>query len=79
MPLLIGKRRLECFDTGWGARIPCSHPRPVGGLANRIDRLFHPIDAAPADYVDWGGTSKARMNEWVTTDALFVLNAAGRL
>jgi len=31
-----------------------------------------------ADSVDWGGASKKRMNEWVTTDALFVLRAAGR-
>jgi hypothetical protein len=30
-------------------------------------------------YVDWGGTGKSRMNEWVTTDALWVLRAAGRL
>lgn len=29
------------------------------------------------DYVDWGGTSKAAMNPWVTADALFVLKAAG--
>lgn len=28
--------------------------------------------------VDWGGTSKLRMNEWVTADALYVLKAAGR-
>jgi len=34
--------------------------------------------ALNADYVDWGGTSKARMNEWVTADALGVLSAAGR-
>lgn len=32
-----------------------------------------------ADYVDWGGTSRIRMNEWVTTDALYVLREAGRL
>jgi len=32
-----------------------------------------------ADYEDWGGTGKSRMNEWVTTDALWVLRAAGRL
>lgn len=31
------------------------------------------------DHVDWGGTSKRRMNPWVTADALFVLRAAGRL
>lgn len=28
--------------------------------------------------VDWGGTSIRRMNEWVTADALYVLQAAGR-
>lgn len=32
-----------------------------------------------ADYVDWGGTSAKRMNEWVTADALFVLKQFGRL
>ena len=31
-----------------------------------------------ADVVDWGGTSKRVMNEWVTADALYVLRAAGR-
>jgi hypothetical protein len=30
------------------------------------------------DNVDWGGTSKLRMNPWVTADALLVLTAAGR-
>ena len=30
-----------------------------------------------AELVDWGGTSKRRMNEWVTADALFVLKAFG--
>jgi len=29
------------------------------------------------DYIDWGGTSKVRMNPWVTADALYVLKAAG--
>ena len=28
--------------------------------------------------VNWGGTAKNRMNEWVTADALYVLRAAGR-
>lgn len=32
-----------------------------------------------ADYVDWGGTSKNKRNEWVTADALMVLTAAGRV
>jgi hypothetical protein len=31
-----------------------------------------------ADYVDWGGVSKKRMNPWVTADALSVLVKAGR-
>lgn len=35
--------------------------------------------AAHADYVDWGGTSRSRMNDWVTVDALGVLQAAGRV
>jgi hypothetical protein len=28
------------------------------------------------DYVDWGGTKKKVMNEWITSDALFVLKKA---
>jgi hypothetical protein len=32
-----------------------------------------------ADYVDWGGASKSKMNPWVTTDALSVLVSAGRI
>jgi hypothetical protein len=31
------------------------------------------------DYVDWGGTSIRRLNEWITADALYVLRAAGRI
>ncbi len=31
------------------------------------------------DWVDWGGTSSVRANEWVTADALAVLRAAGRI
>ena len=31
------------------------------------------------DFLDWGGTSKRRMNPWVTTDAVGVMKAAGRL
>jgi len=31
------------------------------------------------EQVDWGGTSRLRMNEWVSADALTVLRAAGRL
>lgn len=32
-----------------------------------------------AELVEWGGTSKRRMNDWVTADALFVLKAFGLL
>jgi hypothetical protein len=31
------------------------------------------------DYVDWGGTSTRRSNEWTTLDALYVLREADRL
>ncbi len=31
------------------------------------------------DYVDWGGTSIRRSNEWTTADALYVLREAGRI
>ena len=30
------------------------------------------------DFVDWGGTSTRRTNQWVTAEALTVLHAAGR-
>lgn len=33
--------------------------------------------ALNADSVDWGGTSKSKMNEWVTVDALYVMRTAG--
>lgn len=32
-----------------------------------------------ADYVDWGGTSKKKSNEWITVDALYVLKKSGRV
>lgn len=32
-----------------------------------------------ADFVDWGGTSIKKLNEWVTVDALYVLKEAGRI
>ena len=32
-----------------------------------------------AEYVDWGAPGPKRPNDWVTTDALYVLRAAGRL
>ena len=32
-----------------------------------------------ADYVDWVGVGKTKMNPWVTADALTVLTKAGRI
>jgi hypothetical protein len=49
---------------GWGAESRYFKPSSAIALSN--------------DYVDWGGTSKTRANEWITADALCVLHAAGR-
>ena len=61
---LLEERRLP--DGGWPAEKRHYKARPRSMESN-------------ADSVDWGGTSKKRMNEWVTVDALAVLRAAGRL
>ncbi len=61
---LLESRRLP--DGGWPAEKRHYKVRPRTMEAN-------------ADYVDWGGTSRTRMNEWVTVDALAVLRSAGRL
>jgi hypothetical protein len=61
---LLEAKRLS--DGGWPAEKRFYKVRP---------RTFE----TNADYVDWGGTSAKRMNEWVTVDALAVLTAAGRL
>jgi hypothetical protein len=54
---------------------------PDGGWAP--DRRYYKVSPkamqSNADYVDWGGTSRSRMNEWVTVEALTALQAAGRL
>jgi hypothetical protein len=53
---------------------------PGGGWP--ADRRYYKVGSKVelhADYLDWGGTSRARMNAWVTTDALYVLRQAGRL
>lgn len=61
---LLEKKRLP--DGGWPAERRFYKVRPNSFEAN-------------ADYVDWGGTSAKRMNEWVTADALAVLRAADRI
>jgi hypothetical protein len=53
---------------------------PAGGWpAEKRYYKLSPRIVLGADHVDWGGTSKSRMNPWVTVDALAVLRAAGRL
>jgi hypothetical protein len=54
---------------------------PGGGwpAERRYYKVSRKTLQANADYVDWGGTSRTRMNEWVTVDALAVLRAAGRI
>ena len=61
---LLEARRLP--DGGWPAENRYYKVRP---------RTFE----TGADYVDWGGNSSRRVNEWVTVDALAVLRAAGRI
>jgi hypothetical protein len=61
---LLESRRLP--EGGWPAERRFYKVRPTTFEAN-------------SDYVDWGGTSRRRMNEWVTADALAVLRSAGRL
>jgi hypothetical protein len=54
---------------------------PDGGWPAE-ERYYNRVTSEVAlgnDYVDWGGVSKKRMNEWVTADALAVLAAFGRL
>jgi hypothetical protein len=60
---LLEEKRLS--DGGWPAE-------------KRHYKVSRKAMNANADYVDWGGTSTRRMNEWVTVDALAVLRAAGR-
>ena len=56
-----------------------SEEKGVGGL-KAMARIGAAAKAlkANAEHVDWGGTSKKRMNEWVTIDALAVLQASGQ-
>jgi hypothetical protein len=61
---LLESKRLP--DGGWPAEAKYYSGRSKALKAN-------------AEHVDSGGTSKKRMNEWVTVDALAVLQAAGRI
>ena len=53
---------------------------PGGGFP--AERKYYRVVSEPqpgGSLVDWGGTSKKRMNPWVTLDAAFVLQSAGRI
>jgi hypothetical protein len=54
---------------------------PDGGWAaeKRYYTTVSETFKAGADFVDWGGVDKRAVNEWVTVDALYVLQKAGRL
>ncbi len=54
----------ELPDGGW----------PAEKRYYRVSRRFE----GSSEYVDWGPSDRRRPNAWVTTDALFVLRAAGR-
>lgn len=55
----------ELPDGGW----------PADARFYRVSRTFSPA----SEFVDWGGTGGHRSNDWVTIEALSVLQAAGRL
>ena len=63
LDLLEGKR---LADGGWPAE-------------RRYYKVSRTAMVSNADYVNWSGTGRSRMNEWITVDALAVLVAAGRL
>ena len=54
---------------------------PDGGFPSeeKLYRVVARNRASRGSPVDWGGTSMKRFNEFVTTDALFVLKQTGRL
>ncbi len=62
---LLESKRLP--DGGWGAE--CKY--------YRMSKT--PTGSGGCELVSWGVSSKCRMNEWVTADALAVLHAAGRV
>jgi len=74
MGLLADKRCQSALDLLESKRLP------DGGFP--AESRYYKVSQSVAlgnDYVDWGGTGKARMNPWVTVDALAVLRQAGRL
>ncbi|HMI94157.1 MAG TPA: hypothetical protein VK509_22450 [Polyangiales bacterium] len=71
---LIGDRRC---DEALDLLESKEHPGGGWGAESRYYSVSKAIELH-ADFVDWGGASKKRMNPWVTVDALSVLRQAGR-
>jgi hypothetical protein len=71
--LLGDPRCADAIDLLESMRLPDGWPAHA--------RYYRPSSeiAKDHDWVDWGGTSSRKANEWVTVDALAVLRAAGRL
>lgn len=66
-------RCAEALDWLEGRQLP-KGGWPADARYYRVDRAFR----WNAEFVDWGAPGRT-LNEWVTTDALAVLNGAGRL
>jgi hypothetical protein len=62
--------RKELPKGGWAAQGRFYKVSPSMDMSTRFGSISQ---------VDWGGSGNARMNEWVTADALYVLRAAGRV
>ena len=59
----------ELPDGGWAAE---------GRFYNLVANDDRKSVYGSHELVNWGGSGKRRMNEWVTAEALYVLSAAGR-
>ncbi|MDD5701109.1 MAG: hypothetical protein PHU23_03575 [Dehalococcoidales bacterium] len=79
LDLLVSKQLPDC--RGWPAEAKWySLPRETKinmTSPNTINQKYY--TKSNTELVSWGNTTKKAMNEWVTTDALYVLKSAGRL
>ena len=69
-------------DSRCGRALDLLESKALAGGGWAVDARLYKVSStlgSRADYVDWGGTSKRTMNEWVTADALHVLAASGRM
>lgn len=71
--LLSDPRCREALDLLESKELPTGG-WPAEARYYRVSEVFRP----GSEFVDWGPVSGSKMNEWVTTDALYVLREAGR-